>query len=96
MLKAMLAAIVIAAVSGAVTADAEAAQTRAKAKRTADSQQSPRRVAVAARADRAQDRAQNSSPTALRDRSTYYHANGRLNGREFFEQLNERNTGAGE
>ena len=70
----------------------DAAQTRAKARRAADSQTSERRVAVA-RTERKSDAARGPE---LRDRSTYYSRDGKLNGREFFDQLNERSSGAGD
>jgi hypothetical protein len=79
----------------AVVPEAGAAtQSRAKAKRAVEVQPSRTRVAVTPRA------ATRSEPitgqTGLRDRSTFYQADGRINGREFFDQLQERSNGMGQ
>ena len=95
MLKTILAATVIAGLSVASASDpADAARGASAKSKRATSQPSARRTAVATRADRGTSSA--ASSIQLRDRSTFYLANGRLNGREFFDQLNERSTGAGE
>ena len=72
----------------------DAAQARAKAKRTTDSQPSARRVATTQRSDGTYQPI--AGVTGVRDRSTYYLPDGRINGREFFEQLQERTSGTGQ
>ena len=95
MLKTILAAALIAGLGVASAPDpVDAAETASARSKRPTSQPSARRTAVATRADRGTSSVASSSQ--LRDRSTFNLANGRLNGREFFDQLNERATGAGE
>ena len=95
MFRTLLAAALIAGFGLASSIEAvDAAQsTSAKSKRAA-SHSSTRRVAVAASSDRS--RSTSTSALPLRDRSTINLANGRLNGREFFDRLNEQSSGAGD
>ena len=49
----------------------------------------PVRRAAAARSSGWQD-------SGLRDRTTIYHPNGRINGKELFDSISDRSSGAGE
>ena len=79
---------------GLVSEPVDAAQTRAKAKQSADTPRAMRRLNSISRVDG--NESAGSRQVALRDRSTINLPNGRLNGKEFFESLQERSTGAGE
>ena len=96
MSRILLAAVLIAGLGAASWPEpADAAQTtRAKAKRSADAQPQTRRVASASRTGN--EREPIPGLVGLRDRSTIYHANGRINGREFFERLQEQTGGGGQ
>ena len=95
MYRTTLAALLVAGVAmAAMPESSDAAQTRAKAKRTADSQ------TVSRRADATSRSGDSYQPipgvVGARDRSTYYLPNGRINGKEFMEQMQERTNGTGQ
>ena len=95
MYKIIVAAVLIGGLGvAALPVPADAAQTRAKVKRAVDGQPVARNAPSATRI--AGSRISSASQSSLRDRSTYYQANGRLDGKAFFETLQERSSGAGE
>src|SRR5262245_61463990 len=93
MLKIMALSLVVAGAAGlALSQPAEARSDRAKVKK-AHPTHHVRRTRIAQR-----DGGWEARPAgpALRDRTTFYHPNGRLNGQEFFDSISDRTTGAGE
>ena len=79
---------------GAMPEAADAAQTRSKVKRSAEARPVTRRVATTENAGNRGEVI--AGLVGVRDRSTYYLPNGRINGKEFFEQLQERSNGTGQ
>ena len=77
---------------------ATAAQSRAQAREAARDQRAVARQQSARRfaATTGESREPIKGLIGLRDRSTIYHADGRLNGREFFERLQEQTGGGGQ
>jgi len=94
MLKAIVAALALAGLAvGAMPEPSQAAsEIRAKSRQAAEKRQ---RTAAPSR-DVSSQRDSSQVAPRLRDRSTYYSKDGRIDGKEFFDQVNERAPAGGQ